>query len=75
MSDEQLFFIEFTGDELVMLILDLQQLFKIVDTSSPFISGVSDSSRSDKLKNIKHLHDLLDDAYDNQVRHQGLQQS
>ncbi len=67
MENEQVFGIELTGDELVMLILDMQQLFKIVDTSSPFISGVSDDSKSDKLKNIKHLHDLLDDAYDNQI--------
>ncbi|KKM14355.1 hypothetical protein LCGC14_1706930 [marine sediment metagenome] len=67
MSDEQCFFIELTGDELVTLILDTKQLFRLVDTLPDHISNVSDSIRTDKLKSIKHLHDLLDDAYDNQV--------
>ena len=59
---DRLYSVELTGDDLVSLILDLQQLFKILDTSPP-------SVKDDKLKNIKRIHDILDDAYDKQVGH------
>ena len=59
---DHLYSVELTGDDLVMLINDLQQLFKILDTSPP-------SVKDDKLKNIKRIHDILDDAYDKQVGH------
>lgn len=68
---EQLFHIELTCDELVMLILDMKQLHKIVYNSPFHISDVPDSGKVEKLRNIKHLHDLLDGAYDNQIK--GLQ--